>query len=131
MAVANPAAVVKSASEMPGATARRLAAPALPRPEDESQLAPPLAKRPTNGAREPVVASQDIPFSTRRTSSALATCIFAVTACRLFNFGGCGLVGWPPTWLCNSRNPAEYTEANGEPAEASACGFATPRVARK
>jgi len=32
-------------------------------------------------------------FSTRRTSSALATCMFAVTAPKLFNFGGCGLVG--------------------------------------
>ena len=52
---------------------------------------------------EAVVASQDIPFSARRTSSDAATCIFAVTACKLFNFGGWGLPGAPPTWLCSSR----------------------------
>src|SRR5579859_2662645 len=131
MAVASPAAVVSSASEIPGATARRLAAPAAPNPENASMMPHTVPKRPMNGATEPVVASHDMPFSTRRTSSAEATCMYAVTACKLFNFGGCGLVGCPPTWLCNSRKPAAYTEANGEPAEASACGLATPRVARK
>src|ERR1700732_5174545 len=95
MAVASPAAVVNKASEMPGATARRLAAPALPRPEKASIMPHTVPKRPMNGATDPVVASHDMPFSTRRTSSAEATCLLAVTACRLFSFGGCGLVRLP------------------------------------
>src|SRR5437879_1604038 len=38
MAAKRPAAVVTSASAMPGATARRLAAPALPRPENAKEF---------------------------------------------------------------------------------------------
>ena len=80
MATKSPAAVVMSASEMPGATARRLAAPALPRPEKASMMPQTVPNRPMNGETEPVVASQDMPFSARRTSSAEATCMLAVTA---------------------------------------------------
>src|SRR5262245_31193134 len=90
-----------------------------------------VQNNPLNGVTEPVVASHVIPFSTRRTSSADASCMFTVTAFRLFKVGGCGLPGAEPTWPCNSRYPAAYTFANGEPAEARACGLATPRVARK
>src|ERR1700730_5784812 len=99
MAVAKPAAVVSKASEMPGATARRLAEPALPRPEKASMIHQTVPNNAINGDIEPVVVTQDMPFSARRTSSDEATCIFAVTACRLFSFGGCGLPGAPPTWL--------------------------------
>ena len=65
---------------MPGATARRLAALALPRPEKASMMPQTVPKRPMNGETEPVVASQDIPLSARRTSSAEATAMLAVTA---------------------------------------------------
>ncbi len=74
-----------------------------PRPENASMMPQTVPKSPMNGETEPVVASQDIPFSARRTSSADATCIFAVTACKLLSFGGCGLPGPEPTWLCSSR----------------------------
>ena len=69
-----------SASAMPGATARKLAAPALPRPEKASITPHTVPKRPMNGVTEPVVASQAMPFSVRRTSSAAASCMLTVTA---------------------------------------------------
>src|SRR5690349_23390437 len=87
MAANRPAAVVISASAMPGATARRLAAPAEPRPEKASMMPQTVPKRPIKGLTEPVVASHCMPFSTRRTSSEEACCMVAVTAERLFNLG--------------------------------------------
>src|ERR1700694_5357221 len=109
MAAKRPAAVVTSASAMPGATARRLAAPALPRPEEATMMPQTVPKSPINGVTEPVVASQDMPFSTRRTSSADASCMLTVTACKLFNLGGCGLPGALATWLCRPGEPADHT----------------------
>src|SRR6266478_3245887 len=107
MAVKSPAAVVTRASEMPGATARRLAEPAAPKPEKASMMPQTVPNRPMNGVTEPVVASQVMPFSTRRISSADASCMLTVTAFRLFSAGGCGLPGAVPTWLCNSAGSAE------------------------
>src|SRR5215813_7848384 len=130
MAVKSPAAVVTSASEIPGATARREAAPALPNPENASIIPQTVPNNPLNGVTEPVVASHVIPFSTRRTSSAEVSCILTVTACKLFNLG-VGLPALGTIWLCSSRKPEAYTLANGEPAEDNACGFATPFVALK
>jgi len=75
---------VKSASEMPGATARRLAAPAVPSPESIND-APDSAEESDKGRDRTSGASQDMPFSARRTSFAAANCIFTVTAARLFN----------------------------------------------
>ena len=58
MATARPAAVVMSASEMPGATARRVAAPAVPRPWKASMMPMTVPKRPTKVAPLAMVASQ-------------------------------------------------------------------------
>ena len=52
-----------------------------------------VPKRPMKGVTEPVVASQVMPFSTRRTSSADASCMLTVTALRLFSLGGSGFPG--------------------------------------
>src|ERR1700736_3630435 len=131
IAVKRPAAVVNKASEMPGATACRLAEPAFPRPENASMMPHTVPKRPMNGETEAVVASQDMPFSVRRTSSAEASCMATVTACKLLILAGAGLPAAAVIWLCSSRYPAPYTEEYGEPEDASAWGFATPRVARK
>ena len=49
-ATTRPAAVVMRASEMPGATARRVAAPAVPRPWKASMMPMTVPKRPTKGA---------------------------------------------------------------------------------
>src|SRR5258706_184568 len=57
-AVKSPAAVVIRASAMPGATARKLAAPAAPRPVKASITPQTVPNRPINGVTEPVVASQ-------------------------------------------------------------------------
>ena len=58
MATTRPAAVVMSASEMPGATARRVAAPAVPRPWKASMMPMTVPKRPMKGAIAAMVASQ-------------------------------------------------------------------------
>ena len=58
MATTRPAAVVMSASEMPGATARRVAAPAVPRPWKASMMPMTVPKSPMNGAMAAMVASQ-------------------------------------------------------------------------
>ena len=80
MAANRPAAVVTRASAMPGATARRLAEPAVPRPENASMMPQTVPNRPMKGVTPAVVASQDMPFSTRRTSSVEASCMLTVTA---------------------------------------------------
>ena len=51
MATTRPAAVVMRASEMPGATARSVAAPAVPRPWKASMMPMTVPKRPTKVAR--------------------------------------------------------------------------------
>jgi len=43
-----------------------------------------------NGVTPAVVASQDMPFSTRRTSSVDASCMLTFTAWSDFSFGGDG-----------------------------------------
>src|SRR3984957_4314081 len=104
MAVTKPAAGGNKASEMPGATARKLAEPAAPRPEKASMMPQTVPKRPIKGETEPVVASQDMPFSARRTSSAAANVIFTVTAERLLSLPPeLGFAELGETWLCSSR----------------------------
>src|ERR1700721_2651048 len=51
MATTRPAAVVMSASEIPGATARRVAAPAVPRPWKASMMPMTVPKSPMKGER--------------------------------------------------------------------------------
>src|SRR5215468_11146050 len=62
-----------SASAMPGATARSVAALALPRLANEVITPQTVPKRPTNGATEGVVARKFIRLS-RRVSCAVAAC---------------------------------------------------------
>ena len=92
MAAKSPAAVVTRASAMPGATARRLAEPEVPSPEKASMMPQTVPKRPMKGVTPAVVASQDMPFSTRRISSEEASCILTVTACMVFSLGGAAVV---------------------------------------
>ena len=87
---------------MPGATARRLAEPEVPRPEKASMMPQTVPKRPMKGATPAVVASQDMPFSVRRTSSAAASCMLTVTACMDLSLAGVGLPV-PVTWDWSSR----------------------------
>ncbi len=108
----SPAAVVINASAMPGATTRRLAAPAEPSPENASITPHTVPNNPMNGVTDPVVASHGMNFSSFRTSSDVASCIATVTAFRLVNFP-CGLLDF----ICDSssRNPAVYTASSGDP----------------
>src|SRR5438552_2492472 len=69
MAAARPAAVVMSASEIPGATARNVAAPAVPRPWNASIMPQTVPNRPINGVTAPVIASQGRLRSNRVISS--------------------------------------------------------------
>ena len=69
IAAKSPAAVVIRASETPGATARKVAAPAVPRPWKASMMPQTVPKRPMNGVTAPVVASQGSRFSRRVSSS--------------------------------------------------------------
>src|SRR5690349_13859528 len=57
IAAARPAAVVIRASEMPGATARRVAAPAVPSPWNASIIPQTVPNKPTNGVTAAVMAS--------------------------------------------------------------------------
>ena len=52
-----------------GATARKLAAPTSPRPENASITPQTVPNSPMKGDTEAMVANVDIPFSRRRTSS--------------------------------------------------------------
>ena len=70
-----PAAVVMSAAEMPGPTARRVADPDVPRPRKASMMPMTVPKRPTNVAEEAIVASQ-----VRRCSSRVSASLDAVWA---------------------------------------------------
>src|SRR5271168_3065386 len=58
MATTRPAAVVMRASEMPGATARRVAEPAVPSPWKASMMPMTVPSRPMKGATAAMVASQ-------------------------------------------------------------------------
>src|SRR2546428_223211 len=72
MAVNSPAAVVISASAMPGATTRKLAAPAVPSPEKASITPHTVPKSPMKGVTDPVVASQGHPARLRDQIAELA-----------------------------------------------------------
>ena len=74
MATTRPAAVVMSASEMPGATARRVAAPAVPRPWKASMMPMTVPKRPMKGAMAAMVASQVMRLSIAVRASLEAVC---------------------------------------------------------
>src|SRR5450755_969522 len=69
MAAKSPAAVVMRASETPGATARKVAAPAVPSPWKASMIPRTVPKRPMKGVTAPVVASQGRRLSRRVSSS--------------------------------------------------------------
>ena len=75
MAANSPAAVVMSASEMPGATARKVAAPEVPRPWKASIMPQTVPKSPMKGVTAPVVASQGRRRSRRVSSSEAAICM--------------------------------------------------------
>ena len=79
MAANSPAAVVISASEMPGATARKVAAPAVPSPWKASMMPHTVPNRPMNGVTAPVVASQGRRLSRRVSSSEEAICVARCT----------------------------------------------------
>jgi len=65
-------------------------------------------------------------FRRRRTSSAEASCMLTVTACKLFSFGGCGLPGAAANLALQFTVAGGIkTVENGEPALARACGLAT------
>src|ERR1700677_1107337 len=69
MAAASPAAVVMRASEIPGATARRVAPPAVPRPWKASMMPQTVPNSPMNGVTAAVMASQGTLRSRREISS--------------------------------------------------------------
>ena len=71
MAAASPAAVVMSASEMPGATTARLAEPVRPISSNAFMIPTTVPNRPMNGAALPVVARNENPRSSRRPSRLL------------------------------------------------------------
>src|SRR6185437_153999 len=91
-ATTRPAAVVMRASEMPGATARRVAAPAVPRPWKASMMPMTVPKRPMKGAHCAVVASQVM-----RRSMMVSDSEAAVWAARSRAWG-LGAVPRPPAW---------------------------------
>ena len=112
IAVNSPAAVVTSASAMPGATARRLAAPASPSPVNASMIPHTVPNNPMNGVTDPVVASQGIHFSSFRTSPCAAACIVARMAFSLRMRPACGFAS--VNWLSTSFTPALYTATSGD-----------------
>src|SRR5208337_632124 len=75
IAANSPAAVVISASETPGATARSVAAPAVPRPWNASMMPHTVPNSPMKGVTAPVVASQGSRLSRRVSSSEAAICV--------------------------------------------------------
>src|ERR1019366_392705 len=87
MAAKSPAAVVMRASETPGATARKVAAPAVPSPWKASMMPQTVPKRPINGVTAPVVASQGRRLSRRVSSSDDAIC---TARCKDGTRMGCG-----------------------------------------
>src|SRR5580693_6767620 len=75
IAAANPAAVVIKASEIPGATARSVAAPAVPNPWNASIMPQTVPNNPMKGVTEPVMASHGTLRSRRVISSEQAICM--------------------------------------------------------
>src|SRR5258708_33011755 len=93
IAAKRPAAVVTRASAMPGATARRLAEPEVPRPEKASMMPQTVPKRPMKGATPAGGGSQDMAFLGGRTSLGAARCLLAVTAWMGLRLAGGGVAG--------------------------------------
>src|SRR5579863_2092220 len=75
IAATRPAAVVIRASEIPGATARKVAAPLVPRPWKASIIPQTVPNSPMNGVTAPVIASQGRFLSKRVICSEEAICI--------------------------------------------------------
>ena len=96
-----------SASEMPGATARRVAAPAVPRPWKASMMPMTVPKRPTKVAPLAMVASQVM-----RVSMAVRASEDAVWAARSRAAGLRG-VPRPPLWRWYSSLISLKTETSG------------------
>src|SRR5712692_6723407 len=96
MAAASPPAVVTSASEIPGATARKVAAPAVPRPWNASMIPQTVPKRPTKGVTAPVIASHVTLRSSRVIPSEEAICMDRWMAGRLW------MPPVVPIWRLNS-----------------------------
>ena len=107
IATTRPAAVVISASEMPGATARSVAAPAVPRPWKASMMPMTVPSRPMKGEMAAMVASQVI-----RCSIAVRASEEAVIAARS---SAVGLRGRPrpPLWRWYSSLISVKTETSG------------------
>ena len=132
MAVTRPAAVVKSASEMPGATARRLAEPAVPSPEKASMMPQTVPKRPMKrgdgaGGGEPGHAF----FGAANFFSGGQLHIYC-DGLEAFQFAaGIGIAGAGADLALKFAIAKSVDGGEGEPAEAKAWGLATPWVARK
>jgi hypothetical protein len=107
MATARPAAVVMRASEMPGATVRRVAAPAVPRPWKASMMPMTVPKRPTKVAPLAMEASHVM-----RDSIEVRVSEEAVWAARS---SAAGLRGMPrpPDWRWYSSLISVKTETSG------------------
>src|SRR5260370_20012840 len=80
MAAARPAAVVIRASEIPGATARKVAAPAVPNPWNASMIPQTVPNSPINGVTAPVIASHGTLRSRRRNFPEDWVCVGRLTA---------------------------------------------------
>src|SRR5271166_2590211 len=89
IAAKSPAAVVMRASEMPGATARRVAAPAVPSPWKASMMPQTVPNNPMNGVTAPVVASQGRRLSRLLNSSEAAICVARCNAVMRMGCGAC------------------------------------------
>src|ERR1035441_1069764 len=107
MATKRPAAVVMRASEMPGATARRVAVPAAPRPWKASMIPQTVPKRPTKVAPLAMVASQVM-----RDSMLVSASEDAVAAARSSAAGLRGIPR-PPLWRWYSSLISVKTETSG------------------
>src|SRR5208282_5473019 len=107
MAAASPAAVVIRASEIPGATARKVAAPAVPRPWKASMIPQTVPNNPINGVTAPVIASHGTLRSRRVISSEDAICMARWIATRLW------MPPVIPIWRLNSSTAPANTPTSG------------------
>src|SRR3954468_5703946 len=103
IAAASPAALVMSASEIPGATARSVAAPAVPNPWKASIMPHTVPNNPTNGATFAIVASHCSRRSNRVCSSEPAICIARCTEVVFL----IPVVGLPPCRRYSSYPPSK------------------------
>ena len=101
-----------SASEMPGATLRRDAVPAVPRPRNASMIPQTVPNSPMKGVTAPVVASQVSQRSKRVSSDDVAICSARSTDSRLRIRGLPGF-SLATAWPSISRVPARKTSGSG------------------